>query len=279
MISTLPQVSIILPTKNRLPLLKRAIDSVFNQDYENIELIIVDDGSSDGTKQYLEHLIENRDDVVIAFNKTSQGACVCRNKAIDAAHGMFITCMDDDDYLKCNHISNLVSHWSEDYSCISANMVRIVKGKEKAFAYFSGIIDLDKHLFYNRVGNHILTLTNRIKAVGGFDEKFPAFQDYECWTRILKKYGPAFRVPECTYILDNQHDIERISSSSSRKIDGLDMFLIKHRQDIKLKHLKSLRLLRKRFLKENVTPFDVITSIHINNVHFVLSSYLSQFYK
>jgi len=277
--NSLPKVSIILPTKNRLSLLKRSINSIFDQDYESIELVITDDGSSDGTKEYLENLIESRNDVITILNTTSQGACVCRNKAIDAATGIFITFLDDDDYLKSNHISNLISYWSKDYSCISANMARIVKGKEKVFAYYSGSIDLDKYLFYNRIGINILTLTSRIKAVGGFDERFPALQDYECWIRILKKYGPALKVPESTYMLDNQHDLERISSNSSRKIAGLDMLLKKHSQDIKPKQFKSLSLLRKHLLKENITLIDVIMSVHIDNLKFVLSRYLSQFYK
>lgn len=270
-------VTIILPTKDRLSLLKRAVDSILKQDYSNIELIIIDDSSSDGTKQFLTNLVATSCYVTVLTNESSKGACVSRNRAVEVASGQYITCMDDDDYLKPNHISNLLSHLSEDYSCVSANMARVVDGKEKPFAYYTGSVDLDNHFYYNRIGNHILTFTSRLKAVGGFDEDFPAFQDYECWTRIIKAYGPVYRVPECTYILDNHHGFERISSSSSRKIMGLDLFLSKYRLDMKPKHKRSLSLLRKRFLKEQVTLFDVVSSFSVANARFVISSYLSNF--
>lgn len=90
-------VTIYIPTKNRLDLLKRAIKSVRDQTYSNIELIVVDDGSKDGTREYLEK--EHEAGLLRAiFHQESLGACVARNAAIELSQGEFITGLDDDDY-------------------------------------------------------------------------------------------------------------------------------------------------------------------------------------
>ena len=90
-------VTIYIPTKNRLKLLNRAIESVKKQTYKDIEIIVVDDGSTDGTTEYLAQEI-NSGTLKAIFNKKSLGACAARNKAIEMATGDFITGLDDDDY-------------------------------------------------------------------------------------------------------------------------------------------------------------------------------------
>jgi len=93
-----PLVTVYIPTYNRLELLKRAVKSVLDQDYSNIELIVVDDGSSDGTVDYLECVSQADQRVRYFVNEVNSGACVSRNKAIWAEKGEFITGLDDDDY-------------------------------------------------------------------------------------------------------------------------------------------------------------------------------------
>lgn len=94
-----PLVSVYIPTYNRLNLLKRAVNSVLAQDYLNIELLIVDDGSKDGTADYLKRLSLLDERVKFLLNEKNYGACICRNKAIDISSGELITGLDDDDYL------------------------------------------------------------------------------------------------------------------------------------------------------------------------------------
>ena len=101
-------VSVYIPTKNRLPLLQRAIQSVKSQTYKHIEIIVVDDGSSDGTSNYLERL-QQAGEVNAIFQEKSVGSCAARNKAIMAAAGEFITGLDDDDfYLLPNRIEKFI---------------------------------------------------------------------------------------------------------------------------------------------------------------------------
>ena len=87
-------VSVIIPTYNRAHLIKRSAMSVLNQTYSNLELIIVDDGSTDNTEEVVKSIDDNR---VIYIKQPNQGACAARNNGIDHAKGEFIAFQDSDD--------------------------------------------------------------------------------------------------------------------------------------------------------------------------------------
>ena len=90
-----PLVSVIIPTYNRAKFLAHALQSVFSQDYPFIEIIVVDDASSDGTKEYLLALPS----VVPIFFTKHKGQCSARNAGLDAAQGKYIQMLDSDDAL------------------------------------------------------------------------------------------------------------------------------------------------------------------------------------
>lgn len=90
-----PLVSVIIPTYNRKETISRSIQSVLNQTYENIEVIVVDDGSTDGTKEYvLEKYI---DAVVYVENQRKKGPSGARNYGVQIANGEYIAFQDSDD--------------------------------------------------------------------------------------------------------------------------------------------------------------------------------------
>ena len=101
-------VSVIVPTHNRLSTLKRAIESVLAQDYPNIELVVVDDGSTDGTWNYLSGRAQEGP-WKVARNEEPRGACCARNQAIELASGGYIANLDDDDYFEPDRISKLLA--------------------------------------------------------------------------------------------------------------------------------------------------------------------------
>ena len=92
-----PLVSVIIPTKNRADLLKRAIDSVLEQTWQNYEIVVVDDASDDDTPNLLAELSKDHPIKVIT-NEVSNGAAACRNIAINQAEGEYIAGLDDDDF-------------------------------------------------------------------------------------------------------------------------------------------------------------------------------------
>jgi glycosyltransferase involved in cell wall biosynthesis len=104
-------VSIYLPTHNRRRLLERAVDSVLNQTYRNIELIVVNDGSTDDTSPFLHEKCQLDQRLIPIINPTSLGPSKSRNIAVMAAKGTFITGLDDDDEFTPDRIARFVDYW------------------------------------------------------------------------------------------------------------------------------------------------------------------------
>ena len=89
-----PLVSITMPVYNGLPLLRASIESIMNQTYTNWECIIVDDGSTDGTSDFLDSI---RDDRFVIFHQPNGGRPVARQKALDLAKGKYVAMLDAED--------------------------------------------------------------------------------------------------------------------------------------------------------------------------------------
>lgn len=99
------KVSIIIPVYNAEKSIERCIDSVINQTYKNIEIVIIDDGSTDNTKAILKNYIDER---VIIIYKQNEGVSIARNIGIENSTGEYITFLDADDWLEYDAIEKLV---------------------------------------------------------------------------------------------------------------------------------------------------------------------------
>lgn len=95
------KVSVIVPVYNTLNCLEKCVDSICGQTYENLEIILVDDGSTDGTGQLCDTLAE-RDDRIHVYHKENGGASSARNLGLQKAEGDYIGFVDSDDYIDAN---------------------------------------------------------------------------------------------------------------------------------------------------------------------------------
>lgn len=246
-----PLVTVYMPTYNRAKLLERAVESVLNQDYKNIELIVVDDYSTDSTHQYLARVAAIDSRFRYFINEKNSGACVSRNKAIHAANGSFITGLDDDDFILPNHITTFLECWNSivDKACIALYSNVYIKGKNgklKKFKKPNSCVYRDL-IVGNWVGNQIFTKTETLKSIGGFDESLPAWQDLECWLRLLKTANSkAFLCNNYSYIVDMSHPHERITTKKASIINEAYNY-------ISTKH--NLSNYEKRLLKLQLTPY------------------------
>ena len=219
-----PLISVYITTYNRQELLKRAVESVLNQTYSNIELFVVDDGSTDGTHDYLNRMQQRGLLTAVINNGSPKGACFGRNRAIQRANGEFITGLDDDDYLENWRIETFVNFWQ--------------KCENNAMGYIAGLFDsvielrVDGKYKYNetsevsysdlrrsnKIGNQIFTKVEYLKQINGFDIKMPALQDWETWLRLAEKYGKFVNVHSYSYVIDMAHGESRISEKKARQI-------------------------------------------------------------
>lgn len=107
MVDKQPLVSVIMPAYNSEKYIGKSIESVLAQDYQAFELLIIDDGSKDRTKNIAEQYAE-RDARIRVFSQPNQGVSVARNKGLDVATGKYVAFLDSDDWWDANNLSNMV---------------------------------------------------------------------------------------------------------------------------------------------------------------------------
>lgn len=224
----LPLVSVYIPTKNRPQMLQRAIDSVLSQTYPKIEIVISDDGSTDNTPELVQNLQKKYSNIVYLREEHSKGACHARNKAIQAASGKFITGLDDDDRFTPERLAEFVAAWHPNDSFLCAQSFNYNGSKLIPSRYYGRQISMAEIGCRNVVGNQIFADRERLlKHDLLFDESFPAWQDYEFFTHIIAKLGPARRIMKRTYIQHTDHELGRITNPSRIRA-GYRLYRAKH---------------------------------------------------
>ncbi|WP_191321710.1 glycosyltransferase family A protein [Colwellia sp. C1TZA3] len=225
-----------MPTKNRSSLLKKAIDSVLNQDYENFELIIINDGSTDDTLFVLQDYQNRYANIYCVHNKTSKGIAQARNQALKSCSGEFVTGIDDDDYFYPDRLSSLMVSYDDKYSFICSSVIWDFGVRTKIADSRRKIINLTEQLNYNHATTQVLVKKERLMKIGGFDNNLVARIDYDSWTLLIERYGCALRIDHPTYILNRCRDIERVTSSDNNII-GNHQFLAKHKHKMNTHNL------------------------------------------
>lgn len=272
------KVSIYMPTHNRLALIKRAVDSVRAQTHKNWELIIVDDASTDGTWNYLQQIKDGR--IKALRNDTPMGACASRNRAIAKAEGEFVTGLDDDDEFTPDRLARLLEIYDDDYAFVCSGFYWVTDKGKKPTLCRSQKITLSAQLHVNHATNQVLTKRERMLAIGGFDESFVALQDYDCFTRLIKAYGPAYRLGEPLQNIYVEHGGARISNQQ-RTLKGFEQFLEKHGADMTPAHRRSQQFLRKQRTRERTGVFEWLMSlptglVKMKTKHFLVTNFLQR---
>ncbi len=235
-----PLVTIYVPTHNRIEMLKRAVKSLQAQALENFEAIIVDDGSKDGTEAYLQELVKIDSRFRFFRHEQPKGACAARNKAIFAARGKYITGLDDDDEFVPNRLQRMLSEFKEDHAFICATFYAVSGNGKKLVPWQSGSYSLQDILSRN-ITSQVLTKTERLQAIGGFDERLSSCQDYDCWVRLMQLYGPAQRLAE-PLMLVHEHEHGQITGSV-KAIRGQLRFFAKHKHLMTPANIKNQRFM------------------------------------
>ena len=194
------KVTAIITTHNRLNLLKQAIDSVRRQTYPDIELIVVDDGSTDGTEAYCRRQPLKYIRVEAA---ESRGGNHARNLGIRAAEGKYIAFLDDDDRWLPEKMARQV-RLIEEKGCEMVFCGMTVETVRAGIATYTDILPHDSHrgdmsraILYTipAVTSTMLFSRDALIDAGLFDEKLNFWQEYELSIRLAQR-GPFFFVAE-----------------------------------------------------------------------------------
>lgn len=197
-------------------MLKRAIQSVKEQNYCEIELIVVDDGSHDGTKEFLAEC-ESRGELNAIYQEPAAGACAARNLAIAASNGVFVTGLDDDDcFIAKNKISNYVIQWQRSPQKLAglfdgAKVLSNGRIEELFTNRYVDFLDLRRS---NYVGNQVFAPKHHFVEAGLFDPEMPAWQDWDLWLRMSRLYGGFANIRLFGTLIDEGCASDRISLRS-----------------------------------------------------------------
>jgi glycosyltransferase involved in cell wall biosynthesis len=122
-------VTVIIPTYNRENIIGRTLTSILDQDYRKVDILVVDDGSTDATEQVIKSIAERNEDVdkrIRYVRQDNQGACVARNRGMQLAIGDYIMFLDSDDLIKRSKLSTQVKQIeTENSQCSICDFERI----------------------------------------------------------------------------------------------------------------------------------------------------------
>ncbi|ELY85659.1 glycosyltransferase family 2 protein [Natrialba taiwanensis] len=265
-----PRVSVVIPTYNRAGTLPTAIDSALEQTVEEIEVIVVDDGSTDDTPAVLASYDDPRVQPVV--HADNQGANVARNTGIDHARGEYIAFLDSDDEWRPEKLDRQLEtletrseEWVAAY-CDTAlelpetsdklrGLAAAVLSRSDAEPTREGGEELIGEILADNVqpgaGSTLLVETEVARDIGGFDEELDRFQDPEFCLRILKEGKLAYVDDELVVREETGHPPAAVIKAAdqqylSRYEDEVDRFEAAG-YDIRARHNL---LLAKRYLAE-----------------------------
>jgi glycosyltransferase involved in cell wall biosynthesis len=215
-------ISVVIPTFNRRQYISRAIRSVLNQSYSVHEIIVVDDGSTDGTAT---RIAKKFPDVRI-ITQRNQGVSSARNAGIRAAKGNWIAFLDSDDEWDKDKLAAQVDavEQSPQYEICHTDEIWIRDGKRvnpmRKHAKPDGWI-FEHCLPLCCVSPSAVLVTRTIlEDAGLFDESLPACEDYDLWLKIFSRV-PVLLVADKLLIKYGGHD-----DQLSRKYWGMDRFRV-----------------------------------------------------
>lgn len=231
-----PFFSIVIPTYNRMEILKEALNSVFAQSFEDYEIIIVDDHSNDGTKEMLQSISDRR--LKYLKNTRKKGGGGARNTGIFAANGKWTAFLDDDDIW----LENKLEQFHQKIIKLNNETKLIYSG----FTYYDFQKKIEKKtteprikgevledlLYTNWIGTYsvVAVETSLLIELNGLDESFSSYQDLELYVRIAQKVKVDYISTSLTmYRIDNT---DNISKSYVKKLEGNLAFYNKYKYDI-----------------------------------------------
>lgn len=276
-----PLVSVIMPVYNRIGIVKHAIDSVLKQSYKNFELIIIDDGSTDGTVELVESIISKDNRIKFIEHEENKGVCKSRNDGLELAEGKYIFYLDSDNTWKKEYLKTMVGAYLE-----LPDAKALYSGQFIADNYFSPIKRVrygcfNKSLLYNRNYIDLNCFTHKkeiYKKIGGFREELKRLNDYDYILKIIDNNFKIYSIPVIlsNYYLKNSHN--RISDNIEYDLNKLYKPHEKYIINTDNKHLKIdyIDKFKDKFpkLKEDINII-IFTDNEIRNIEDCLEPILN----
>jgi len=188
-----PKISVIIPTYNQSECLKEAIESVLNQTYKNIEIIVIDDGSTDNTLG----VVGSFDNKIVCIQQKNKGASSARNIGIKKANGEYLAFLDSDDMWIKNKLEKQIDFIKKnpEIGLLGTGCYQMINiGKvihKKIFPNKNEILQKDLIKYNPFIQSSVMVKKDVFNDIDLYDEKFKESEDYDLWLRIAQKYKVA----------------------------------------------------------------------------------------
>lgn len=183
-----PRISVLMPTYNCAPWIEQAAQSVLDQNYQDWELVIVDDGSTDDTAQRLARFADHPR--VTILTQTNRGLAAASQAALQCSRGEYVIRLDADDWFDENILFVLVNvlDTHQDYAMVYADYYLTSEDGEIIRQQMRPKINGDKLLDLPALNTGTLIRRACLMEVGGYSERIRCQDNYDLWIRFIQKY-------------------------------------------------------------------------------------------
>ncbi len=209
-----PKVSVLISTFNDSQFLEKSIQSILDQTYENLEILVLDDNSTDNSVAILEEIQQSSNNLKIYQNSKTQGLTKALNKLLNNAEGEIISRHDTDDISLSTKIErqvDLLQKKNLDF-CTSRAIVMNSNTKIPGYSFYlpNKILIKFKNPF---IHGTLLIKKNVLEDMGGYNEKFIYAQDYELFNRLIKSGYKYDVISEPLYLLNTKDNISTLKKN------------------------------------------------------------------
>ncbi len=223
------KVSVVLPTYNGEKYLAQSIQSVLSQTYQNLELIIVDDCSTDGTPEVIRRFAEQDSRIQVIRNAENQKLPQSLNIGFRQAAGGYLTWTSDDNFYEEHALEVMVQTLDQNPDCgmVYCDMTCVF---EDGIKVSRPALDIEQFYVDDVVGACFLYRKQVLETVGEYDPDMALVEDYDYWLRIRQQYE-IIHIPQCLY--QYRYHSGSLTMRKEREIAA-------QRQRMRLRHLDFL---------------------------------------
>lgn len=241
---SVPLVSFIIPYFNSGATIQETIDSIFDQSYENYEIWIIDDGSTDLFSIAKLKEFENIDKIHI-LHQENAGPSVAKNKGVLASKGEYVCFLDADNIILKQYINEAVQSFNSS-SEIDVVYSDFINFGEQTDIHYSLEINSFSILIGNPIDNCVIMKKQSFLDVNGFDENLSklGLEDWELWINLLKN-GKKFHYLNKVHFKYRVISTSRTQTSANLKIDLISKYIYNKHSDLLSKKYFELYYLQK----------------------------------
>lgn len=219
-------ITVVIPTYNRASLIEKAIESVLNQTYTDIELLVIDDYSTDNTQEIVNDFKDSR--IKYMLNERTKGAQGARNTGILKANGGWIAFLDSDDYWLEEKLEIQITSMLEQKKVFS-HTNWYIRDKHKTTINNKRISNILKTNYIGTFSSVVMS-NELIAKIGLLDESLESCQDWDYWIRACQFTSPLYiDLPLLFYV---KYSIDNISKNASNRIWGRKGIFEKYKSQI-----------------------------------------------